>query len=226
MVYIPGDQTPIEEIYADTDGNVIFEKSENIQPVLAAENVLTDIRGSETITCPIVKIGTQYWMQENLNTTKYNDGTAITNNTTYLNKTTAGYYLQNSNRFYNQAVIATGKIAPQGWKIPDITEWNILKTYLKDDAATLKTGIWTSNEGTPQANNKTGFNGKPVGIYSKDGEKAIIYGYSQRYAAYWTIKDNQTTPYETSIALSNKLKEIGKVFNTDYCAYSIRCIKE
>ena len=226
MVYIPGDQTPIEEIYADTDGNVIFEKSENIQPVLVAENVLTDIRGSETITCPIVKIGTQYWMQENLNTTKYNDGTAITNNTTYLNKTTAGYYLQNSNRFYNQAVIATGKIAPQGWKIPDITEWNILKTYLKDDAATLKTGIWTSNEGTPQANNKTGFNGKPVGIYSKDGEKAIIYGYSQRYAAYWTIKDNQTTPYETSIALSNKLKEVGKVFNTDYCAYSIRCIKE
>ena len=82
--------------------------------------------------------------------------------------------MQNSNRFYNQAVIATGKIAPQGWKIPDITEWNILKTYLKDDAATLKTGIWTSNEGTPQANNKTGFNGKPVGIYSKDGEKAII----------------------------------------------------
>ena len=102
----------------------------------------------------------------------------------------------------------------------------MLKTYLKDDAATLKTGIWTSNEGTPQANNKTGFNGKPVGIYSKDGEKAIIYGYSQRYAAYWTIKDNQTTPYETSIALSNKLKEVGKVFNTDYCAYSIRCIKE
>ena len=102
------------------------------------------------------------------------------------------------------------KIAPQGWKIPDITEWDMLKTYLKDDAATLKTGIWTSNEGTPQANNKTGFNGKPVGIYSKDGEKAIIYGYSQRYAAYWTIKDNQTTPYETSIALSNKLKEVGK----------------
>ena len=56
----------------------------------------------------------------------------------------------------------------------------------------------------------------------------FIYSWtdSQRYAAYWTIKDNQTTPYETSIALSNKLKEVGKVFNTDYCAYSIRCIKE
>lgn len=226
LTYTVGNQTPIEEIYADKNGNITFEKSENIQPVLSTENVLIDIRGSETITYPIVKIGTQYWMQENLNTAKYNDATAITNNTANLNKTTAGYYLQNSNRFYNQAVIVTGKIAPQGWKIPDITEWDKLKAYLKDDAATLKTGIWTSNAGTPQANNKTGFNGKPVGIYSKNGENAISYGYSQRYASYWTIKDNQTTPYETSIALSNKLKEIGKVFNTDYCAYSIRCIKE
>ena len=225
LTYTAGNQTQIEEIHADKDGNITFEKREDIQQVLAIENVLTDIRGSETIIYPVVKIGTQYWMRENLNTAKYNDATAITNNTNNLNKKTAGYYLPNSYRFYNTAVITTGKIAPKGWRIPDIAEWDKLRAYLRNNAATMKNGIWNSYEGIPQANNKTGFNGIPVGIYWKDGESSR-YGYAQRYAIYWAIKDNQKTLYESSVALSNKLTEIAASSNPDYSAYSIRCIKE
>ena len=218
FTYITGDKAPIEQIYADKDGNIIFEKS---------ESMLTDIRGAETNIYPIVKIGTQYWMQENLKTTKYNDATAITNNTTNLSKTTAGYYLNNSNYFYNQAVIITGKIAPQGWKIPDTTEWEKLKNYIKNEAATLKSGVWTIEEGADKANNKTGFNGKPVGTYTKNDKKdESDHNFLQKYVGYWTLQEAQSSPNNTSFALSYKLNNTGEFKNSDYCAYSIRCLKE
>lgn len=227
FTYTAGDKVPIEEIYVDESGNIIFEKNENMQQIQITEHVLTDIRGNETVIYPIVKIGTQYWMRENLNTTKYNDATSIPNNTASLAKTTAGYYLNESRRFYNQAIITTGKIAPLGWKIPDNTEWDKLKEYVKDQAATLKAGIWISQEGILQVNNKTGFNGQPIGIYSKHKEKnEAYYGYSQKYAGYWAAGNNQTTLYEKSISLSNSLNTIGRLTNTAYSAYSIRCLKE
>ena len=227
FTYIAGDKAPIEQIYADEDGNIIFEKSEDVQQIQAKESMLTDIRGAETNIYPIVKIGTQYWMQENLKTTKYNDATAITNNTTNLSKTTAGYYLNNSNYFYNQAVIITGKIAPQGWKIPDTTEWEKLKNYIKDEAATLKSGVWTIEEGADKANNKTGFNGKPVGTYTKNDKKdESDHNFFQKYVGYWTLQEAQSSLNNTSFALSYKLNNTGEFKNSDYCAYSIRCLKE
>ena len=189
--------------------------------------MLTDTRGADTNIYPIVKIGTQYWMQENLKTTKYNDATTIANNTTNLTKTTAGYYLNNSNYFYNQTAVITDKIAPQGWKLPDNTEWEKLKNYIRNTAAVLKAGIWTIEQGISQANNKTGFNGKPIGIYSKNTLKdESAYNYSGKYVGYWTLQENQTTPNETTLSLSYKQSETGGLKNSDYCAYSIRCLKE
>lgn len=227
FTYVAGNEAPIEEIFVDKEGNIIFEKGEEIQQIESVENVLTDVRGAETIVYPIVKIGTQYWMRENLNTTKYKDASAMTNNSSSLKNTTAGYYLNSSHRFYNRATIVTGKIAPQGWKVPDATEWEKLSAYIKNNVATLKTGVWTTSEGIPHANNKTGFNGKPVGIYTKvKDQNEIVYNFSQMYAVYWAVKGNQSTPNDVSIALSNKLSTTGKVTNSEYCAYSIRCIKE
>ena len=227
FTYITGDKAPIEQIYADKDGNIIFEKSENVQLIQAKESMLTDIRGAETNIYPIVKIGTQYWMQENLKTTKYNDAASITNNTNNTKNTTAGYYLPYSNYFYNQAAITTGKMAPQGWKLPNNTEWEKLKNYIRNETAVLKAAVWTTFEDVSQANNKTGFNGKPVGIYSKNTLKnESAYNYSGKYVGYWTLQENQSTLNEITTSLSYKQNEIGGLKNSDYCAYSIRCLKE
>lgn len=227
FTYIAGDKAPIEQIYADEDGNIIFEKSEDVQQIQAKESMLTDIRGAENNIYPIVKIGTQYWMQENLKTTKYNDATTITNNTKNTKNTTAGYYLSYSNYFYNQAAITTGKMAPQGWKLPDNTEWEKLKNYIKDESAVLKTDTWTSYNSIPQANNKTGFNGSPIGIYSKSSKGMYSsYTYSKEIVGYWSIKKENQAPDDTSFSLSYKLNKTGGLKNSDYCAYSIRCLKE
>ena len=49
---------------------------------------------------PVVEIGTQVWMAENLKTTKYSDGTDIplvTSNTAWIPLTTPGYCWYNNN---------------------------------------------------------------------------------------------------------------------------------
>ena len=148
-------------------------------------------------------------------------------NTNNTKNTTAGYYLPYSNYFYNQAAITTGKMAPQGWKLPDNTEWEKLKNYIKDEAAVLKTDTWTSYNSISQANNKTGFNGSPIGIYSKSSKGMYSsYTYSKESAGYWSIKKENQAPDDTSFSLNYKLNKTSGLKNSDYCAYSIRCLKE
>ena len=117
-------------------------------------------------------------------------------------------------------------MAPQGWKLPNNTEWEKLKNYIKDEAAVLKTDTWTSYNSISQANNKTGFNGSPIGIYSKSDKGLYSYSYSKELVGYWSIKKENQTPDDKSFSLSYKLNETGGVKNSDYCAYSIRCLKE
>jgi len=88
-----------------------------------------------------ITIGTQTWMAENLNVTKYNDGTDIPNVTDAIawNSLTTGGYCEYNNdpamgvkygKLYNWQAVNTGKLAPKGWHIPSKTEWETLTTYL------------------------------------------------------------------------------------------------
>jgi uncharacterized protein (TIGR02145 family) len=114
-----------------------------------ASGTVTDVDGNiyNTIT-----IGTQVWMKENLKTTKYNDGTAISNITdnTAWAASTAGAYSDYSNtpansttygRLYNwytvdnnaaTKVVSNGgkNVCPTGWHIPSDDEWTTLTDYL------------------------------------------------------------------------------------------------
>jgi uncharacterized protein (TIGR02145 family) len=89
-----------------------------------------------------VTIGKQIWMEENLKTTKYNDGRAIplvTNNTSWIALTTPAYCWYNNDStankktygaLYNWYTVNTKKLCPTGWHIPSDTEFEILSTYL------------------------------------------------------------------------------------------------
>lgn len=90
-----------------------------------------------------IKIGNQVWMAENLRTTKYSDGTPIK----YLEDSESwrlanlGAYCYNRTfedtaqirrygALYNGYAVQTGKLAPDGWHIPNSTEWLELINYL------------------------------------------------------------------------------------------------
>ena len=97
-----------------------------------------DIDGNKYNT---IKIGSQVWTVENLKTTRYNDGTEITNVTSgsQWGNLTTGAYCNYDNlesnavtygRLYNWHAVNTGKLAPAGWHVPTNEEWVTLESYL------------------------------------------------------------------------------------------------
>lgn len=228
FAYTVGSQPPITSLYVDAEGNLSLEQqSENSHSISSTGYVLTDSRGSETITYPIVKIGTQYWMRENLSTTKYNSGGAIPQITKQPH-TSAGYYSNSSNRFYNKAAVIKGIMAPDGWKIPSDKEWEVLKEYTNNTAAVLKAGSrWETSQDIGAANNLTGFNAQPIGFYTKVGDKeSSKYSYANQRIAFWNMGNSPTTLAGNGIMLLYDDATIRGALYSDFCGYSIRCIRK
>ena len=118
-------------------------------------NGVTDIDGNQYNT---VIIGTQEWMKENLNVSKYSDGTPIpqvTDPTAWSNLTTGAWCYYNNDtslgntygKMYNwyavagiwqaesnpptSAEIASRKsLAPSDWNVPSVADWSSLFNYL------------------------------------------------------------------------------------------------
>ncbi len=102
-----------------------------------------DSKDTDNNTYRVVKLGTQFWMAENLRTTTYNDKSKITIETDdYLweTLTTPAYcwydndnntYGQKYGALYNWHAVNTEKLCPAGWHVPSDEEWTILSDYLE-----------------------------------------------------------------------------------------------
>jgi uncharacterized protein (TIGR02145 family) len=145
---------------------------------------------------PVVKIGDQVWMAENLKTTKYRDGTPIP----YIDYPVIGglvcegdpgysWYDDDANNkniyggLYTLKTLRTKKLCPVGWHVMAHAEMDSLISYLgaganyqagyggrSDDGGKLKetgTTHWKSPNG--DATNETGFTALPGGIREEDG---------------------------------------------------------
>jgi len=149
----------------------------------------------------VVKIGNQFWMAENLKTTKYNNGNTIPflPNSTQWNPDTVGAYCYYNNDInigkeygylYNwYSVVNVNKICPSGWHVPTMSEVNTLRNYLGGESVAggklKETGTthWLSpNIG---ATNETGFTAIPNGDRNYFGSYEA-FGYS---AAFWSTQD-------------------------------------
>lgn len=102
--------------------------------------VITDIEGNDYHT---IRIGNQLWTVEDLRTTRYNDSTPIqlVTEDSAWSTSNEGAYCSYHNRgnsddirkyglYYNWYAINTGKLAPSGWHVPSINDWNTLRDYL------------------------------------------------------------------------------------------------
>jgi uncharacterized protein (TIGR02145 family) len=215
----------------------------DIQPNLIkpADNITTptygtvkDIDGNIYKT---VKIGNQEWMAENLNVTKYNDGTLIpvvSDPTIWSNLANPGmcwfkdnnYYNNQRQALYNYYSIETKKLCPVNWHIPSITEWQTLITFLGKDsiaAFQMKSNNGWSNtfyEENINGNNKSGFSAKP------SPDRAALYG-------NFHVNDyNQTTWWSSTLSnargascIEIRTYKILILTAKKQDGFSVRCIK-
>ena len=207
----------------------------NNNPGTIATDSIVDAEGNYY---KIVQIGTQWWMAENLQVTKYANGDPIANLTidSMWQWTTSGAYCDVENNsanrttygyLYNGFAIADPRgIAPAGWHIPSDSEWTVLSDYLGTNAGgkTKTTGLslWkTPNLG---ATNETGFSAVPAGVRPPAG----VFTNKTEIAFYWST--TQALPYPL---ISNYLCGMGYAeqdFRRQYAPFqmglSVRCVKD
>jgi uncharacterized protein (TIGR02145 family) len=195
-------------------------------------NTVTDIDSNVYNT---IKIGSQVWMQENLKTSKYNDGTPIPTGLSeedWANTNSGSYTIHpkiTTNKFnygnlYNWHAINTGKLCPIGWHVPSQTEWSILIDFLGgDDVAGGK--MKSSEEWIkyPEiiSSNYSGFTGLPGGMRWHHGS----YG-AFGYYGYWWSSTEYDFDFAWFIPLDNYNNRVIKKNINKENGMSCRCVKD
>jgi len=187
---------------------------------------------------PVVQIGEQLWMAENLHTTAYSDGTSIPNisDNTAWNGLTTGAYCDYNNSINPDSIAAYGhlynwhaatdarNIAPTGWHVPNDAEWTILVDFLAGESlAGGKLKESCSDFGfVPDINttNETGFTALPGG--SRAGYGA--FGDIGNIGAWWsTTQEGSVFAWSRSMNYSNA---VSRHYGYKTAGCSLRCLKD
>jgi uncharacterized protein (TIGR02145 family) len=192
---------------------------------------VTDIDGNIYRT---VKIGNQWWMAENLKTTKLIDSTVIPlvpDYEEFFFRTTPAYcwYRNDSvvnkrvyGALYNWFTVNTGKLAPVGWHVPADAEWDTLVNYLGGD---MHAGYHMKESGSDHwadwysdASNSSGFTALPGGARQGIDNGLYFYG------SWWTATEaSPTATWGYHMAYWHSV--VDRDSSSKAFGYSIRCIK-
>ena len=167
----------------------------------------TDTRDGQTYKW--VKIGKQVWMAENLNY-------KIEDSYCYENKP-ANCLIYG--RLYDGWDAKT--VCPNGWHLPNIEEWEILKNYLDDRAGGKMKEKGESHWKHPNAGatNSSGFTALPGGMQYSGFEKLGSRGY------WWSSTDGfETNSKRCRIIFSNDKLGFGPFSKS--CDLSVRCLRD
>lgn len=187
-----------------------------------------------------VVIGEQVWLAENLRTTHYHEGTPIDPTHYYIKENVD---ITKYGILYNDIVKGQDKVAPIGFRVPKIADWNNLFNYVTSQRRHNGCKSLSSREGWnapivegededtgPQVgidldlNNSTGFNAYPAG----SGPSFANFG---NLASFWAsditqtnnIRYHRTYDWKNN---SNKNSYTQPSVSITGLAHSIRCISE
>ena len=184
----------------------------------------------------IITIGTQDWLKQNLKTTHYKNGAAITypgtDNTAWQNNTTGAYAWYNNDEatykntygaLYNWYAVNTGNLCPTGWHVPTDAEWTTLTNYLGGESIAggkLKaTTLWNSpNTG---ATNSSGFTALPGGGRRYDGAYDDI-----GYSGLWWSSTESSTAYAWYRYMSYFFSNAYRYDSYKTSGFSVRCLSD
>jgi uncharacterized protein (TIGR02145 family) len=196
---------------------------------------VTDIDGNVYKT---IVIGTQTWMAENLRVTHYQNGDAIPNVTedSIWGSLETGAYCNYNNtedldtiatygRLYNWYAVADSRnLAPKGWHIPTISDWDRLIDYLGGDtiASNKLKEVGDLHWADPfESTNSSGFTALPAGSrYLSRSTKDMGF-----YTEYWAMPSyNATSAPFLYLFYYNSF--IYRGINYKVNGYSVRCLKD
>jgi uncharacterized protein (TIGR02145 family) len=230
----------------------------NISPSASAKKVkltgkVKDVDGNWYQT---VKIGDQWWMAENLRTTKYNDRTDIPlviEGATWIGLTTPAYcwYDNDANAnadiygaLYNWYAVNTGKLCPTGWHVPKENEdWAVLQEYLiangynydgttsenKIAKSLAATTYWypSTETGAPGNTDFPEYRNKSGFSALPGGQRDFNGGFSNlTYAGNWWSSSMYDDTHAYDHYLSMVFVNLGQAANLPIAGFSVRCIKD
>lgn len=191
-----------------------------------------------------IKIGSQTWSSKNLDVSTFKNGDSIQEAKTSEewikagdDKTPAWCYYQNDTAFggkygklYNWFAVNDARgLAPENWKIPGETDWNLLIDFVggtNEAANVLKsnTGWLPSSEINPdKATSSSGFNALPGGNIDYGG----YFNEEETKCFFWSSskeKENGDAAMAYEFGFSeNKIYKGHKLYTN---GFSIRCIKK
>lgn len=193
-----------------------------------------------------VVIGAQEWMQENLKTTKYRDGSPIGNVSVandWANLSTGAYAIYNNDpanlvtygMLYNwYAVVDAHELCPTGWHAPSDVEWDALAASLGGESVaggkmkstgniTDGTGLWYSPN--TRATNSSGFTGLPAGLLGDtNGGLPFVFGGVQSYGAWWSTDGD--SDFASFRQLQDTHSSLDHYTNYSRNGKSVRCVKD
>ncbi len=193
------------------------------------QEIITDYDGNEYHS---IAIGSQYWLQENLNCLHYADGTEIPDVVAYgnhaLNAVIYGRLYTWNAAMRDSANEGAQGVCPDGWHIPSDAEWLELENFL--GGASIAGGkmkqaggrYWNSpNTG---ADNSSGFSALPGGEYdahdTPNGFRLI-----NEYAVFWTSTEiSSSLARERYLAYNSAASSIYDWYKV--MKYSVRAIRD
>lgn len=232
------------------DGALMAEIEESSLDATVEAELLVDTRPSDTKwSYKITKIGTQYWMAENLKARNYLDGTAISklNGSDWINAVNGAYRYPYSDEatflangaYYNGYTMYDDKgLAPEGWIVPSDAEWTKLVKYVGPTASSGKkfrsevADTWNSGTCT----NVTGFSAVAAGCYAGettgDTESGTrTYWWSTTKGTDPIVDRGKESPKAYPLAtgapgLMNDPFSMQTWVKSYYFGFSIRCVRK
>jgi uncharacterized protein (TIGR02145 family) len=200
-----------------------------------------------------VSIGTQCWTTSNLKVTKYNDGTAIPDETANtggwgglntgartdytgatgipLGQTYVSTYGYLYNWYAAKGIATAGSptyknICPIGWHVPTDTEWFTLTNYLGTTPpgnAMKSTGTTYWSSQSTGTNNSSGFSALPGGSRVNDGSFSNI----RTNAFFWSdAEDSSSSNNGYSRRLATNNGDVTRFSSNKSTGASVRCLKD
>jgi len=201
----------------------------------------------------VIKIGDEWWMMENLKTTKYRNGDLIEKTSPLTLDITAenapkyqwpaggdeSKAFKYGRLYTHYAVTDTRNICPNGWHLPSDAEWSALTSYL------IVNGYGYGGSGTAIAKSMASSSGWKtstiIGSVGNDqannntsGFEAVPSGYRNRngvflqpgsYSGWWS---SNASTLEKAWYRGFSYTRVAVTRGSDYMqnAYSVRCIKD